>query len=385
MITPVPDRFSPVRRTIGALLRSKGSVRPIPLVGVALTLAAAPCSAQRIIEDYVDVGGSLRIGPEPDRRIPMTERGYSLLLPENDAVVAGVAVFIDPRRFQPSSLPVDQGSFDAAALGRKMAVLHITTGNPLDFLFGEGSVQEVAERIGTILRQAGLDCAPVFLAGLSLGGTRALRLAEFLAAHPARAPFGVSAVAIVDAPLDMERLWESEHRAADLGFHPASSDEGRWVTYLLEENLGGPPSTASARYAEVSPYSQRTPEGGSAVYLRGLPIRAYHEPDVDWWIENRRKSYYDMNSLDLAALINQLRILGNEHADLVTTHAEREGYSDGASPHTWSIVDNRELVSWFLSQTPPSISSRSCDPDAPAGAKDSGGGKLGGLPGASRG
>ena len=37
---------------------------------------------------------------------------------------------------------------------------------------------------------------------------------------------------------------------------------------------------------------------------------------MDWWIENRRKSYYDMNSIDLAALINQLRVLGNESAEL---------------------------------------------------------------------
>jgi hypothetical protein len=90
--------------------------------------------------------------------------------------------------------------------------------------------------------------------------------------------------------------------------------------------------------------------GGNAVHLRDVPVRAYHEPDVDWWIENRRKSYYSMNSLDLAALVNELRLLGNERAFLITTHGTRAGFEDGSSPHTWSIVDNGELVDWFLEQ-----------------------------------
>jgi hypothetical protein len=156
-------------------------------------------------------------------------------------------------------------------------------------------------------------------------------------------------VAIVDAPLDMARLWGTERRAENLGFHPAAADEGRWVTYLLETHLGGTPTTASPQYVEFSPFSHGAPDGGNAVYLRTLPIRAYHEPDVDWWIENRRKSYYDMNSIDLAALINQLRILGNDSAALVSSHQRRAGYDEGATPHTWSIVDNQELVEWFLS------------------------------------
>jgi hypothetical protein len=78
----------------------------------------------------------------------------------------------------------------------------------------------------------------------------------------------------------MVRLWEAERRAAELGFHAAAADEGRWVTYLL----------------------------------------------------------------------NQLRMHSIDRAELVSTYNRREGYSEGASPHTWSIVDNAELVEWFLDQ-----------------------------------
>lgn len=327
--------------------------RIVALLSLGMALGTTPGVGQRVVERYDPAEGFLRIGPEPERRIPLTERGYSLLLPEDSASpIRGVVVFIDPGRFPSSALGLEEGSFDAEALRRHLGVLHITTGNPLDFLFEEEEVGELADRIGAVLARVDLEDVPIFLAGLSLGGTRALRLAEYLAANPDRARLRVSALAVVDAPLDMARLWETERRAASLGFHPAAADEGRWVLYLLETHLGGEPTTNSARYASFSPYSHGSTDGGNAAHLRDLPVRAYHEPDVDWWLRNRRKSYYDMNSIDLAAFINQLRILGNEGAELVSSHARRPGYPE-ATPHTWSIVDNAELVEWFLSHAAP--------------------------------
>jgi hypothetical protein len=344
-----------IRRLAETGARSEAGtlVRLLLMLGTGFLLGAEPGAAQQVVEQYDEPVGYLRIGPEPQRQIAMTERGHTLLLPDGAASdVRGVTVFIDPRRF-PSWPLVEPGSFDAEALDRGVAVLHITTGDPLDFLFEERAVQELVDRIGTVLDEAGLAEAPVFLAGLSLGGTRALRLAAFLGAEPARAPFRVAAVAMVDAPLDMARLWATERRAADLGFHPAAADEGRWVTYLLEKHLGGDPAVVPARYVAYSPFSHGAAGGGNAVHVSDLPIRAYHEPDVDWWIENRRKSYYDINSIDLAALVNQLRILGNDRVELVSTHRRRAGYAEGATPHTWSIVDDGELVEWFLSHASP--------------------------------
>jgi hypothetical protein len=81
--------------------------------------------------------------------------------------------------------------------------------------------------------------------------------------------------------------------------------------------------------------------------LRELPLRLYTEPDVGWWIENRGTDYYGMNALDAAAMVNQLRILGNTRAELVTTTGR--GYrADGSRhPHSWSIVDQGDLAIWI--------------------------------------
>ena len=65
-------------------------------------------------------------------------------------------------------------------------------------------------------------------------------------------------------------------------------------------------------------------------------------------MKNRGKSYYGMNALDAAALINALQLLGNKEAELILT--EDQGYRPDGSrhPHSWSIVDEKELVEWFV-------------------------------------
>ena len=195
-----------------------------------------------------------------------------------------------------------------------------------------------------------LESVPVFAAGLSLGGTRALKLAIFLDQHRDEFWLNLRAIAVADAPLDMERFWYGLRRSVRDQVHPAAVNEGQWVTYLLEKHLRGTPESSYDRYVSYSPYTHTAEDGGNAEHLVDIPIRAYHEPDIQWWMTQRGKTYYQMNSIDLAAMINTLTMLGSESAELVTTHDAREGLADKASPHTWSIVDNADLVGWFKRQ-----------------------------------
>ena len=40
---------------------------------------------QKIVEAYQPPEGYLRIGPEPERMIPMVEKGFTLILPEGES------------------------------------------------------------------------------------------------------------------------------------------------------------------------------------------------------------------------------------------------------------------------------------------------------------
>jgi hypothetical protein len=79
-----------------------------------------------------------------------------------------------------------------------------------------------------------------------------------------------------------------------------------------------------------------------------VPVRLYTEPDIQWWITNRKVDYYSMNAVDAAALVLQLQFLGNGQAELITTQG-RGFRPDGVRhPHSWSIVDEAELVGWIV-------------------------------------
>ena len=322
------------------------AVRQVLLL-VSLIGAPSLVQGQRVVEMYEPAEGLLRIGPDAQETIPLVPKGHTLVLPQ-DVEPSGVVVMLDgwPTTWGPED--PGAGSFDEAALAGGVGVLHINTGNRLDFYFDSSTMADVATRIQRLLSDQGIEEVPVYFAGVSLGGTRALKLAVYLARNAESYWLRPSAVAVVDAPLDMIRFWYAEQAAIRIDFNANAVGEGRWVSYMLETNLGGTPEDRRDRYVEYSPYTHGAPNGGNAVYLVALPIRAYHEPDVDWWIENRQKSYYEMNSLDLAGLITELQVQGSPNAKLVTTHRSREGYEEGSSPHTWSIVDNPDLISWFL-------------------------------------
>ena len=105
------------------------------------------------------------------------------------------------------------------------------------------------------------------------------------------------------------------------------------------------------RIKEIFSYSLcYSSEGkGNAQNFVDIAVRAYTEPDVKWWMAIRRKDYDSMNAVDFAAFINALNLMGNQQAELILT--TDKGYlPDGTRhPHSWSIVDNKELINWFVS------------------------------------
>jgi len=303
--------------------------------------------SQKTVEEYKPPEGYLRIGPEPEQMIPMVEKGFTLILPEQGEV-KGVVVVLAGKRFDFKEAANKNGTLENEVLKKNIAILQILTGNPLDFYFTSEMMNDVTKRLQSILADNDLKGKPVYLTGMSLAGTRALKLAIHLQTNKEKYWLQPAAVAIVDAPLDMVRFWDVENRAIINNFYPDAVGEGKWVIYLLKENLGTPQENFN-NYVDYSPFVYVAEDGGNAEDLRDIPVRAYHEPDVNWWIENRRKDYYSMNSIDMAALINQLKLLNNENAELITTHQKREGFDEGSSPHTDTIVDYAELMDWFLS------------------------------------
>ena len=121
-----------------------------------------------------------------------------------------------------------------------------------------------------------------------------------------------------------------------------------YVINYLTEHLGAKFEDNSKLYEELSPFNYAELNGGRSKLLKDISIRLYVEPDVNWYIQNRGKDYLDMNSIDCAALVNRLKLMGNKKAELIITKDKGIGEDGKRDPHSWSIVDEEGLVDWAV-------------------------------------
>ena len=142
----------------------------------------------------------------------------------------------------------------------------------------------------------------------------------------------------VDAPLDLARFYHSAYLHKN-NFKEGMLQEAEMMIPLFDSLFNGDPNTKSASYKTGSVFSHDDSLGGNAHHLRNTDILIFHEPDIDWWINERGASYYDINSYDLAAFALFLKSQGNENVELITT--SNKGFDNRGirNPHSWSIVD----------------------------------------------
>ena len=189
-----------------------------------------------------------------------------------------------------------------------------------------------------------LEGQKYFVGGFSIGGSCAIQYAENASAKP-------TAVFAIDPPLDFERFYHSAKRDIRLSKEKEASQENIYMIARLEKETGGTPSTHLDRYYQLSPYSFSDTTQSAIKKLINTPLRIYTEPDVSWWLKERNADLTSMNATTCSAMINELNRLGNQKAELIITH--NQGYrkpDQKRHPHSWSIVDNDELINWLLKQ-----------------------------------
>lgn len=188
----------------------------------------------------------------------------------------------------------------------------------------------------------------VAVGGVSLGGTGAVRYAQHCALERCDADLAPRALFAVDAPLDMERLWLSSTAVLRRGWEGSNLRETQWIVDRLVSNLGGPPQEYRASYAARSPFSYFAPDGGNARFLLEMPVRLYTEPDIEYWLAERRFDFYNVNAFDAAGMVNRLLLGGNDAAELIATSGQGVRPDGSRNPHSWSIVDERDLTRWLV-------------------------------------
>lgn len=295
--------------------------------------------AQKVFNVETHAEGSIELAAGIN--IKKVNSGYTLWLPETDSV-KGLVLFTHARRDT-----VNDDLLIKEALKEQLAVMYATTDNRLEFFFSNDRLKEIENYLQTVVENHRIPKENILFCGMSLEGTRALKLAIFGASENSEFHLRPRAIAICDAPLDFVRFYQEMVKAKDLKFSPVAENEGTWVSEYLYKNLQGSPKEAFQNYVYYSPFCYSANGGVHLGEFKNIAVRAYTEPDVNWWIDNRRKDYYGMNAIDLAAFINMLKINGNKEAELILTN--NKGYDDlgNRHPHNWNIVDEKELIQWF--------------------------------------
>lgn len=183
-----------------------------------------------------------------------------------------------------------------------------------------------------------------FIGGYSIGGSTAIKYAETATVKPI-------AVFAIDPPLDFERFYNSSKRDLRLSINKEPSQENVYMIDRIKKEMNGTPKTALSNYYKTSPYSFSDTTQMAIKTLIKMPLRIYSEPDINWWIKERGADFTSINITECSAMINELNQLGNNNAVLITT--ENKGFrkpDNNKHPHSWSIVDNNELVKWLLMQ-----------------------------------
>jgi hypothetical protein len=183
-----------------------------------------------------------------------------------------------------------------------------------------------------------------FVGGFSIGGSCAIKYAENSIIKPA-------AVFAIDPPLDFERFYNSSKRDIRLSVNTEPNQESVYMIDRIEKEMNGTPKSALANYYKISPYSFSDVTQTAIKNLIKMPLRIYSEPDINWWLKERGADFTSMNVTECSAMINELNRLGNNDAVLITT--QNKGYrkpDNFRHPHSWSIVDNNELIEWLLKQ-----------------------------------
>ena len=205
------------------------------------------------------------------------------------------------------------------------------------------SQQTLDEMFQDVVSKYDLENQKFYIGGFSIGGSCSIKYAQNSAVKPV-------AVFAIDPPLDFERYYNSAKRKIRLSENRQANQEEEYMMDRLEKETGGNPQTHLAEYYALSPYSFSDEQQTAVKKLVNVPLRIYSEPDIDWWMNERGIDFSGMNITDCAAMINELKRLGNDDAVLITT--QNKGYRKTGNtkhPHSWSIVDNEELIDWLKS------------------------------------
>ena len=253
---------------------------------------------------------------------------YLQQLPKNNTIT-GILVLVPGYGEHPYAVSVQTSILkEAAENGLAVLMVNLSPNNeslPID----NTSISKLEKMIKHFYVNEKISAAiPLYIGGFSIGGTAALKFYTLK-----NSEFKISKLFAIDPPLDMIRLRNSLLKGTEKGIVIKLDSLAKNATELQELSIFNPSFTTV----------QKLPD------FKQTNLRIYCEPNILWWIKNRNMDLSDMNVIDCAGYINKLLQKDkNQKVELILT--KDKGIRNGGQvhPHSWSIAEPKELITWLL-------------------------------------
>lgn len=267
---------------------------------------------------------------------------YLAVAPQSDSI-AGVLVLLSGFGQRAEDTPPETKLHNVGYANHVLTIFY-AAGNKL---YADSATEAKLTRVlKDVLRRYKVSKNAFVIGGFSAGGMIALRYVERCNESPNQFPIQPRGVFVVDSPVDFFTIWNELEEAAKSKSSEAAVEEAERAMKFISGDHGNPKNN-QAYYARMNPFSMNKNMGENERHLKSTPVRAYHDVDVSWWLENRNQSVRESNYMVTSELIKRLMQLGNKKAEFIQTY--QTGYRSNGQrhPHSWSIVNEVEFIQWM--------------------------------------
>ncbi len=273
-----------------------------------------------------------------------TFNSYYLILPES-GTPAGM-IIRDYSKLPPKGKKSRYKWMDLA-IQENLAVLITCTSNYFpELYYHDDPIELLDEIVNEVVSKYSIPKQNLFVGGISASGTRALQYEKYLQKGLSKFNTELVGVFIVDSPLDFERFYESAKDIKKRNHPKGMNQEAEWMIRIFPEKFGEYEKNKET-YRLQSVFSHQLQDGGNATYFKSTPILAFHEPDMEWWLNERNAVYTDINSFDIVGFERALKNLGNKDVTVIATREKGFDKAGNRNCHSWTIVDEPLLIAWI--------------------------------------
>ncbi len=206
--------------------------------------------------------------------------------------------------------------------------------------------EQLTKLITETIEKYHLKTENIFIGGISIGGTIALTLSNYLI--ETNTTINPKGVFVVDSPIDLFALYQSSQKdILRKDFSVERLAEPKWIINYFEKEFGGKDSLL-LNIQKVSPFTLKTRNVNNIKNLKSKKIRFYTEPDTLWWKKTRETDFESTNAYTLQKTNEVLKNKHWKNIKLIQTNDKGYRTTGEKKPHSWSIVDTDDLINWIL-------------------------------------